>query len=216
MIKEGLIELRNSGFYPSGVLDIGANVGSFTKMCKTIWPFSKYVMIEGNEECKNRLSSLGDPYYISLLGNSDGKKIEFYKTKISRTGTGNSIYREKTKNYNDENVIIERRELITLNTLLGEYDYKIEFAKIDTQGSELDVLSGGDKILKNCQFILLEVSLKYYNEGVPLKKDVLNFMEEYGYKEYKPIEDHIWNSPNKVEGINPGEIFQQDILFIKK
>jgi FkbM family methyltransferase len=214
MIREYLIDLMNKGFVPSQILDIGANVGNFTRMCKSIWPLSKCIMIEGNGNCSFNLSMIGDPFFIALLGDEDGKKVKFYQSRISNTATGNSIYRENTNAYNEENIIILEESLITLNTLLKDLNFHPQFAKLDTQGSELDILKGGDNILKDCKYILLEVSLKYYNEGIPLKDEVLNFMKEYGYNNYKVIEDHIALS-NEMGEIKKGDIFQQDIIFIK-
>jgi FkbM family methyltransferase len=215
MIREYLIDLMNKGFVPSQILDIGANVGNFTRMCKSIWPLSKSIMIEGNRNCSFNLSMIGDPFFIALLGDEDGKKVKFYQSKVSNTCTGNSIYRENTDAYNDNNIIISEESLVTLNTLLKNMDFHPQFAKLDTQGSELDILKGGGKILKDCKYILLEASLKYYNEGIPLKDEVLNFMKEYGYNNHEVIEDHIALS-DEIDGIEKGEIFQQDIMFFKK
>ena len=214
MISDYLEKLRNKGFFPNNILDIGANVGNFTKMCKRIWPLSKSVMIEGNKNCTFELSLIGDPFYINLLGDEDNKTVTFYKSKVSDKCTGNSIYRENTDAYNDENVIMTTETLITLDTLLKHTGIKPEFAKLDTQGSELDILKGGHEVLKECKYILLEVSLKYYNEGIHLKEEVVNFMQSYGYNNYEVIEDHIADS-NSMFGIKKGDIFQQDIMFIR-
>ena len=205
----------NKHFFPKTILDVGANVGNFTKTCKIIWPLSKFIMVEGNKECAFPLSMIGQTYYIELLGEEDGKKVIFYKTTVSPTNTGNSIYKENTLIYSDEKLIKEERKLIKLDTLLKDSTLMIDFAKLDTQGSELDIIKGGIKTLKNCKYILIEVSLKYYNEGIPLKHDIVNFMSSIGFSANEIVEQHIWASSEQVSDIKIGEVFQEDIMFFK-
>ncbi|MBW2998004.1 hypothetical protein KY321_00560, partial [Candidatus Woesearchaeota archaeon] len=91
MIHEYLEELRNKNkFFPRNILDIGANVGNFTRNCKIIWPLCHSTMIEGTKECAFQLATIGEKFYIELLGDEDGKVVTFYKTSLSPTCTGNS------------------------------------------------------------------------------------------------------------------------------
>jgi FkbM family methyltransferase len=214
MINKYLQKLSNK-FAPKNILDIGANVGEFTRYCKQYWPLSTSYMIEGNEECIPYLIQVNQPYFIKLLGDQDNKEVTFYKSKVSNICTGNSIYKENTSAYNDINLIKETKQLITLDTLFKDKNIKFDFAKLDTQGSELDILKGGLKTLSTCKYILIEVSLKYYNEGIPLKEDIQNFMKEIGYNNQEVIEQHIWQSTEKVEDIKYGDVFQEDIIFSK-
>ena len=94
-----LENLRNKGFMPKNVLDIGANFGNFSMQCKgQVWPFlTNFYLIEANEECKSRLMFCGFPYFFNLLGDEDGKTVTFYKTKDAFACTGNSYYKENTK-----------------------------------------------------------------------------------------------------------------------
>lgn len=216
MIHKYLTKLRDSKkFVPKTILDIGANEGNFSRGCKSIWPFSNFIMIEGNKDCTFQLATSGFPYHIELLGDRDGKTVTFYKTIISPTCTGNSYYRENTSAYDDEKVIKETRRLITLDTLLQDFKGSIDLAKLDTQGSELDILKGGIKTLSHCKYILIEVSLKYYNQNIPLKTDIVNFMSNMGYNNREIVDQHIWQSNEQVDGLKIGDIFQEDIMFIK-
>jgi len=216
MIINYLTDLRNKEkFFPETILDIGANVGNFTRQCKTIWPLANSIMIEGTRECSFALSTIGEKFYIELLGDENGKKVTFYKTKVSDTNTGNSIYKENSVHYNDEKVIKEERRLVKLDSLLENFPRPIDFAKLDTQGSELNILKGGIKTLSTCKYILIEVSLKYYNEGVPLKDEIVNFMSSMGYNNREVVETHVWNSMEKIDDIRMGDIYQQDIMFKK-
>jgi len=217
MIFDYLINLMNKGFTPRNILDIGANFGNFSMRCKqTLWLFSNYYLIEANEECKFRLSMTGFPnIFYNLLGSEDDKIVTFYKTKDAYACTGNSYYREKTKHYADDKVIMVNKKMITLDTLFKDKNVKFDFAKLDTQGSELDIIKGGLKTLTTCKYLLLEVSTKYYNEGIPLKNEIVNFMKDIEYNKYEVIDQHMWEQIEPVGNINMGDIFQEDIIFYK-
>ena len=199
-------------FTPKNVLDIGANIGGFTKECRKFWPLADYYLIEGNEICEPALRYMNEHYYIELLGDMDGREVTFYKTTVSQICTGNSIYRELTPAYDDDKLIKETRKLITLDTLFKNNDIVFDFAKLDTQGSELDIMRGGVKTLLSCKYILLEVSLKQYNANIPLKDEVVDYMMGIGYKKHEIIEQHIWLSES-LPHIRHGDVFQEDIIF---
>jgi hypothetical protein len=110
-----------------------------------------------------------------------------------------------TQHFSDEEIHITEEEIINLDSIFTNDDV-FDFIKIDTQGSELDILRGGENICKKSKAILLEVSILPYNNGAPLYEEVIKFMEDYGYK------------PVDVIGTNrypDGTIFQHDILFLK-
>ena len=86
---------------------------------------------------------------------------------------------------------------------LFESDSEFDLIKIDTQGSELDIITGGINLCNKAKGILLEVSLTQYNEGAPLYQEVISFMENIGFIP-KVILD---------EARNHGA-HQQDILFL--
>jgi hypothetical protein len=56
-----------------------------------------------------------------------------------------------------------------------------DFIKMDTQGSELDILQGGRETIKKCRFLLVEVSIKPYNRLAPLAKEVDDYIVNLGF-----------------------------------
>jgi FkbM family methyltransferase len=190
-------------FEPKSILDIGGHVGGFYHQCKSLFNFDRYFLIEGNENCEPDLKSLNIPFYIGLVGKEIGETV-FYKTKDDPKSTGNSIYRENTKHFNDDKVIIEKKKIVTVDSLLNE---SFDLIKIDTQGAELDILEGAKKTIKNTQGIILEVSLIQYNQNAPLIKEVIEYMENIGYYETEILFNHHFAD---------GTLFQKDILFLRK
>ena len=189
-------------FYPYRILDIGANVGQFHQIAKQTFPDSFIFSIEASNECEPYLKQLTDNYYIGLLA-KDTSEYNFYSRKETRIGTGNSIYRELTQFYSDDQLEIIKQKGIKLDDLFTD-DTEFDLIKIDTQGSELDIITGGINLCKKAKGILLEVSLTQYNEGAPLYDEVIKFMENIKFKSVDILD----------ESRNHGA-HQQDILFIK-
>lgn len=210
-VKNRLVKLSNQGFKPKKILDIGANVGEFTIMCETIWPEVESNMVEANKNCEAKLSKLDQPFFIEVLGENDGDELTFYLTKDNDLCTGNSVYLEKTEHYSEDRVIKEKRETKKVDTLFkGE---TFDLIKLDTQGSELDILRGSTEVIEDTKYVLIETSLKEYNIGAPLEKDIVGYMKSIGFGKYDILDVHKW--PVNHGLFQKGEVFQRDVLFYK-
>jgi len=192
-------------FEPKSILDIGANVGQFYNEIKNIFPNSYYYLIEGSESCEVVLETLNVDYSICLLSDSE-KEVDFYIRKYEPRCTGNSIYRENTSFYDDDQILIEKKQTKTLSNLLNNQIF--DLIKIDVQGSEIDIINGGLDIIKEAKGILMEVSLIEYNQNAPTKDFVYEYMDNLGFK---PVE-LIGNINHPLTY----ELIQQDILFLNK
>jgi FkbM family methyltransferase len=206
-----LLKLKHElGFEPRTILDVGAQIGDFYRECKQTWPDSQVMMIEATQECEPYLKDTGGNYLIAVL--SDEKKtIPFYKTKLAETNTGNSVYRELTSAYSDDNLIVEDRETTTLDELYDGYTTVFDLIKLDTQGSELDIMNGGSRLLKNTAVIILEVSHVEYNEKAPLVDEVKKYMENIGFIYNMEIGQSYSNDFQTSDGI-----IQKDLVFVNK
>jgi len=199
------LELIKNHFTPKSVLDIGANVGQFYHKCKEIFPDSEYFLIEGNKHCEPGLSPLNVPYEMCLLSKEE-ETVDFYIRKTELRCTGNSIYREKTHFFADDDIIVEKTETKTLNKLFG--DRTFDLVKIDTQGSEIDIINGGIEFIKRAKGVLMEVSLEEFNTGSPLEPYVNNFMYAIGFEPKEIIENLTHPETH--------HLIQKDVLFINK
>jgi FkbM family methyltransferase len=193
----------------NSVLDIGACVGAFSGFCRELWPQAHILMLEANTSCEPHLKKTGIDYKICLLGNENKNNVIFYRSKEGGITTGESIYKEKTHHF--DNSIEEIREMKKLDELVKK---KFDFVKIDTQGSELEIMKGGVNLIANCKYLLLEVSTKEYNAGAPLYDEVVEYMDSIGFKTHFTIEDHFWTSDDD-NLFAKGDIFQKDVVFIK-
>ena len=203
-----LFELKEKGLTPDTILDIGAHEGWFYDLSKSIWPESECFMIEANEHMESTLKEKSDNVLITLLGDEE-KEVDFFSCK-NLSNTGHSIYKEDTPYYDDDNLIVVKKQMKKLDELF-ENNSKFDLIKIDTQGSELDILRGGEKLCKQATAIILEVSYVEYNKGAPLHDEVVAFMDEFGFKKWISIGEHFPPARTKFEGL-----IQEDIVFINK
>ena len=212
MYKSGevmrLNEIRNLGINPISILDIGSHSGQFYNWAKNTWEDCVIWMIEANpvheETLKNITQFTNDNYLIAALGDRE-REVTFYTRSDKPHTEGNSYYKES--NFYDIPQLVQESKvrLQTLDNLFDE-DSVFELIKLDTQGSELDILSGGESLCKRSSVIILEVSYIEYNEGAPSSDEVLDFMKNFGFEEKMSIGEHYIDD----------EIIQRDIVFLNK
>lgn len=186
------------------VLDIGAHFGEFTKEMRRVYPFANFHMIEANESCTNHLSAVGFvPFDICLLSNEE-KTITYFKNKSDETSTGNSYYKELSEHFSDHNTIQVEMKARTLDNLFPTQTF--DLIKLDTQGSELDILVGGQNLVTRSKFLIIECSVQPYNENAPTIDQVVEYVESVGFTKQGEVGNHYTD----------GKLTQQDIIFKKQ
>ena len=204
---EGM-RLSDIQLMPKDVLDIGAHTGQFYKWAKSAWPYCNVFMIEANPLHENTLLNLTantkDEYMISALGDKE-REVTFYTRSDKPYTEGNSYYKEA--NYWDIPQLVQE-ETVTLKKLDDIFDKEkvFDLVKMDTQGSELDILKGGEKLISKATAVILEVAYIEYNLGAPTSDEVIKHMNNIGFEEIMSIGEHY-------EG---EEISQKDLLFLNK
>lgn len=89
---------------------------------------------------------------------------------------------------------------------------KFDFIKIDTQGSELNILKGGKESMKHAFGLELEVELKSVYQDQPLLGEVTSFCEENNFEFIDFIRLSRWER-TRFTGL--GELSFGDALFLK-
>jgi FkbM family methyltransferase len=198
--------LKDKGYEPDTIIDVGAHHGSWTKSMRNIYGNSKYYLFEGIDY--NELHEFNNNEKIKVYNeilNEKKEEVSWYQMK----NTGDSIFREKTHHFANCEVI--KRNSIDLNSFIKEKgileDSKNIFIKIDCQGAEIPILKGATEILDKTDFILLEIPLfGEYNEGVPNFLEHITYMDSIGFVSYDIVDRHYVNNFN----------MQIDMLFINK
>lgn len=209
--KHKFNQLKSQGTHIQYVLDIGAYRGDFTDTIKSVWPSAIVHQFEADERQAEWLSQNA---FIGLLGDEDGKEVNFYTLTRDKITTGSSIFKEQTIHYSQNSTVIIKKEMITIDTLAKTHNFFGNWKdngliKLDTQGSELLILAGASNFIKEKQpkFILIECSWLEYNKGAPLFLEVTTELDKLGYKA-KDIYDMSYDTV--------GNLLQTDILFERK
>lgn len=185
------------------LLDIGSNDGDWAINQKQYSPDLYIYCIDGNEKNASFLINKSLPCQIVLLSDSQ-KEVKFYYNKHNETCTGMSYYKEKNDYYESNNYILKYTN--TLNNILKKQDIVFDCIKIDTQGSEIDILKGANEYINNFKVICLETSLEEYNIGSPSQNDIIEYMNSIGY-----IISNICGESRYTNG----QLFQQDLIFVQ-
>lgn len=175
-----LNQLKNRGFTPKVIYDIGAAFLHWTKWAKMIFPDSDYYYFDAWQPLANNYSKNNiNTYHIGVLGDVDGKEVEFYER--NDIPWGNSYYKERTKTF--KHVVPVIRKMMTLDTLVKEYKWPTpDLVKIDVQGAEMDIIKGALNTFKNTKYLIVELQHENYNEGAPKFDETGPWLEHLGWK----------------------------------
>ena len=197
-----ILHLLDNKIEINNVYDVGAYQGEWTKaLKKTSLKNSKFFLFEANAENEKYLKNSDHKYFINVLSDKI-KEVKFF----SKAHTGDSYFLEKT-NFYEDTIIPKTLKTITLNEIQAKTQIPFpDFIKIDTQGSEIDILKGGNQILNNCKVILLECPIISYNIGAPSLSDYIKYLSSINYLPLDVTEIHHLD---KV-------LIQADIIFLKK
>ena len=201
-----ILNLKNLGYEPDCILDIGAFLGNWTENIRKIYPGSKYYLFEAiNYQELSKYDNDPNITVKNVILNDKIETVDWYEERNS----GDSFYKEKTKYFQNTKPIT--KTTIDLDTLIDKdniiKDDNNIFVKIDCQGAEIPILKGAKKILNRTDFIILEMPLfGKYNEGVPSFLEHIQFMESINFIPFDVVDKHYINNYN----------MQIDMMFINK
>ena len=176
-----------SNFTPRKILDIGANIGFWTKTVKSIWPDSEYTCIEAGPKYEKHLKEIAHKYYIAVLGDSN-REVKMYLREIDK---GNKKKVTYTKGSTVFNIFkdFETRQMQTLGELVGK-DAQFDLIKQDVQGAEIMIMKGAPDIFTRAKYVVQEVNKfkdKKFPE-IPCENEMDEFMYELGFNHSEVIE----------------------------
>jgi FkbM family methyltransferase len=172
------------------VIDVGANTGQFAQEIRAFYP-GELISFEPVpavfEKLKQRAD--GDKHwhaYSCALGSEDGEK----EIHVSRDTVFSSFlkpsqyalnrFRDRVDADDKENVQVSRLDSFLERERFSPNERKI-CLKLDTQGYDLHVVRGSERILHNVKILLAEVSVKAVYEELPHWTESLKFFESLGF-----------------------------------
>lgn len=184
------------------IFDIGAYRGEWALNMQKHFQEAKFFLFEANEKYKEDLAATGHTYFICTLAR-DKRERPFFKVN----GTGDSLYRELSPVYNE----IDATYVLTenLESIINRNGLPVpDFAKIDVQGAELEILEGCKKVMSETLFLTLECPVTPYNNSAPTFSRYIDFMRDGGWEPLEVSEIHRSKMENKV--------IQIDMLFANR
>jgi len=196
-----LKSLRNKNI--NTVLDVGANVGTFTLLCNKLFkpkniysfepiPLTYKCLMQNCHYLKNtKILNLA-------LSNKKGSTKMSFKSDESFLSSLSEI--------NEDSNSLVQIQTDTLNNFVKEYEInKIDLLKIDVESFENLVLLGASNVLKNVRYLLIEVTLNQ-NKNYTISS-LFSLLNGHGYN-FQLI--HFRNSNDK----SYGKIDWMDCLLI--
>jgi FkbM family methyltransferase len=200
------------------VLDVGANTGQYARNLRILGYRERIISFEPSSAAFAALSRVAqrDDNRSALqlaLGTEQGSAtMNVYKESVFNSlrplvDPGKWNERQPTT----ETVRVERLDAI-FDTLVRPDDRV--FLKIDTQGTERDVLEGGAKVLDRIAGLQLEISFSALYEGEPLFSEMVAYAAGFGYTLVCMLPLHHALTRAQRRG-TVAEIVQADAVFLR-
>lgn len=203
-----LRQIHGLGFRPASVIDVGAAYGEFTLECRRVFDSARYLLVEPLEEyvgaLRANLAGLTDVECVQAAAAAADGELTIH---VHGDLVGSSLYLEQE----DSSVNGSPRTVptVTLDRLREQHGLGAPcLIKIDVQGAELDVLAGATELLRDTEYILLEVSFfEFFRDG-PVFHEVVEYMHAHGFVAY----DIFGMQHRPLDGA----LSQADIAFVRE
>lgn len=174
---------------PKVIFDIGANIGQTAEFYREIFPNAEIYSFEPIPATFNELTKrCGDMFGVKLFNlafgeSTESRKIKIVKDKASVINSINDDFQhdlEKSENgYDEVEISIETLDnFLELNAIKS-----IDLLKIDTEGFEIPVLKGAQKLLESGKVaaIICEAGFMRTNTRNTYIGDINDVLESHGY-----------------------------------
>ncbi len=205
---------------PFTILDIGAR-DAFLGEIENLKRYCDYFGFDADaEECRrlnanppqgfHRFTLL--PHYIG----TEGKTVSFHLYRNSGESSQFSPSRRFQRLFN-EDLAIARSVQLTARSLdsvtAAEHLSTIDFLKLDTQGSELEILRSGASTLDRTLLLETEIEITECYEGQPLLGEVVSHLHQQGFELL--YLNRVFRTRQNYPGPARGQIIYCDALFAK-
>ena len=202
-----------SGVTPATILDVGANIGQFSRASLGRWPTSRVIAFEplpsAAEPLRRMLAAMGNHHavYQIALGSRQGQTV-FRQHRYSLSSSVLSVTEQSRRRYSwaDEaesiTVPMARLDDVLIDMVLD----RPVLVKIDVQGYEMEVLAGATSVLAEADCLIVELAFDEFYEGQSRAAEVMQYLTSSGW-EFSRVVDV------RREG---GVIVEADVVYVRQ
>jgi len=215
-MKENLLDQTNLT-----IVDVGAAGGMHDRWSHLKTSINSILFEPDPEEFKKlNLDQNNTSLVINSALSDQNKEVRFHVCKWQEVS---SIYKPNLKvlsKYQDVDRFTVSKVITlqadSLNNLLEkERITEVDFMKIDTQGSELEILQGASNFLDGIIGLEVEVEFIKIYQDQPLFTEVDRFIESHGFS-LIDMKRTFWKRKNADDGSNKGQLIYADALYFKE
>jgi FkbM family methyltransferase len=195
------------------IFDIGANTGQFAEEIFNYGYKNKIVSFEPLTSAHAKLIKHASKYpnwhvyNRCAIGDYDGTT----SINISENSVSSSIL-DMTQNHldaavNSKFIDKENVNIYKIDSILGQYDFKNIFIKIDAQGFENNIINGSVNSANKIKGFLCETSLIELYKGQSLWQEMITKFDDLGFK--------LWGIQPGYSDPRTGQTLQVDLIFYK-
>jgi FkbM family methyltransferase len=169
-----LLFLQKINFNPLVCYDIGASHFAWSNAIKTIFPEVTIISFDASHQYGSLYEN--NLHFYNCLSDLDNKEIKFYEFKPD--DRFKSYY--KPRYCGDNYTILNTTKLDTLvnNNRLPDPT----FIKINTCGSEYDIIKGGEETIKKAEYLIVTLQNEEIFANAPIANTVGPYIESLGFK----------------------------------
>lgn len=177
--------IKERGFTPKGIIDVGANKGHWAVLAAEVFPNAKVIMIEPQDEMRAPLEilCLRDKRFSYVQAGAAKECGELVQT-IWPDLAGSSFLPQV-----DQDALKKGTQRITPVTTIDKIlqnnpDFIPDMIKLDIQGFELEALRGASSAFGQTELFVMETNLFEFSPSMPLTSECIQFMKDRGYELY--------------------------------
>jgi FkbM family methyltransferase len=205
---EGLLRLKERGFAPSFVLDVGASTGVWSANIARLFPDASYVLVDPLFDQYPKASL---EFFCSLLKNSARVKaavsdhVGSMELEVSENLYGSSLLTAGAGR-----AAVVTVPVTTLAAIAEEHNLRGGgLVKIDVQLAEHLVIAGGIDFLTNeVDCIVIELTIPRLHPEMKTMLEILNMLDELGFE---------WaDQAGNWRSLQDGRLEQIDVILTRK
>jgi FkbM family methyltransferase len=207
LVYHALRRMKQKGFSPDFVLDVGASSGVWSDVAHRVFPHSRFILVEPLYQQYRRMS---DWYFrkhpeFECVPVAVSEHPGEAQLQLTEDLYGSSLFSASAREMeNSVKVPVQTLDQVARDKQIAGRG----MLKLDVQFVEHLVLRGAQKILPQVDALLVELSLFRYNAEALTFPEMYELIRGLGFRYYEDVGG--WRSPAD------GTTLQKDVLFVRE